>query len=144
MKSQATRHHFLGLSVDFAAAMLRNGMLLLLGLLLSFQVFSREPSPETLSQDVISVNQLPQEAQATLILIKQGGPFPYAKDGVTFGNYEGMLPRQRRGYYHEFTVKTPYARNRGARRIIAGGNPQSSGEYYYTDNHYQTFRRIQE
>ncbi len=123
-------------------------MLLLLGLLLSFQVFawgsSGEPSSATSLQDVVSVNQLPREAQATLILIKQGGPFPYAKDGVTFGNYEGMLPKQRRGYYHEFTVKTPYARNRGARRIIAGGNPQTSGEYYYTDNHYQTFRRIQE
>ncbi|SFH78067.1 ribonuclease T1 [Collimonas sp. OK307] len=144
MKSQATRHHFLGLSSDFVAAMLRNGMLLLLGLLLSFQVFARESFRETSPQDVISVNQLPREAQTTLILIKQGGPFPYAKDGVTFGNYEGMLPKQRRGYYHEFTVKTPYARNRGARRIIAGGNPQTSGEYYYTDNHYQTFRRIQE
>ena len=148
MKSQATRHNFFGLSSDFAAAMLRNGMLLLLGLLLSFQVFawgtSRELSRENLSQNVISVSQLPQEAQTTLMLIKQGGPFPYAKDGVTFGNYEGMLPKQRRGYYHEFTVKTPYARNRGARRIIAGGNPQTSGEYYYTDNHYQTFRRIQE
>jgi ribonuclease T1 len=140
MKSHATRYHFLGLSSDFAAAMLRSGILLLLGLLLSFQVFARDALP----QDVVAVNQLPQEAQATLVLIKQGGPFPYAKDGVIFGNYEGMLPRQRRGYYHEFTVKTPRARNRGARRIIAGGNPQTSGEYYYTDNHYQTFRRIQE
>ncbi|MDB5765626.1 MAG: hypothetical protein JWQ61_440 [Collimonas fungivorans] len=144
MKSHATRRHFPGLSSDFAAAIavaiLRNGVLLLLGLLLSFQVFARE----SLSQDVVSLGQLPQEAQATLVLIKQGGPFPYAKDGVVFGNYEGMLPRQRRGYYHEFTVKTPRARNRGARRIIAGGNPQTSGEYYYTDNHYQTFRRIQE
>ena len=148
MKSHATRRHFPGLSSDFAAAvvvdiavaMLRNGVLLLLGLLLSFQVFARE----SLSQDGVSLGQLPQEAQATLVLIKQGGPFPYAKDGVVFGNYEGMLPRQRRGYYHEFTVKPPRARNRGARRIIAGGNPQTSGEYYYTDNHYQTFRRIQE
>ncbi|HWW04835.1 ribonuclease [Collimonas sp.] len=140
MKSHATRYHFLGLSSDFATAMLRNGILLLLGLLLSFQVFARDALP----QDVVAADQLPQEAQATLILIKQGGPFPYAKDGVIFGNYEGMLPRQQRGYYHEFTVKTPRARNRGARRIIAGGNPQTSGEYYYTDNHYQTFRRIQE
>ncbi|AEK61058.1 ribonuclease [Collimonas fungivorans] len=144
MKSHATRRHFPGLSSDFAAAIavavLRNGALLLLGLLLSFQVFARD----SLSQDVVSIGQLPQEAQATLVLIKQGGPFPYAKDGVVFGNYEGMLPRQRRGYYHEFTVKTPRARNRGARRIIAGGNPQTSGEYYYTDDHYQTFRRIQE
>ena len=61
-----------------------------------------------------------------------------------FGNYEGVLPRQKRGYYHEFTVKTPKARNRGARRIISGGNPQTSGEYYYTKDHYQTFQRIRE
>jgi len=140
MKSHATQRQFLGLNPDLIAAMMRNWTLLLLGLLLSFQVFARESLP----QDVIPVNQLPQEAQTTLSLIKQGGPFPYAKDGVVFGNYEGMLPRQRRGYYHEYTVKTPRARNRGARRIIAGGNPQTSGEYYYTDNHYQTFRRIQE
>jgi ribonuclease T1 len=140
MKSHATQHHFPGLNAGFAAAMLRNGILLLLGLLLSFQVFARESLP----QDTVALDQLPSEAQTTLMLIKQGGPFPYAKDGVIFGNYEGALPRQRRGYYHEYTVKTPRARNRGARRIIAGGNPQSSGEYYYTDNHYQTFRRIQE
>ncbi|MBC3863005.1 ribonuclease [Undibacterium jejuense] len=92
----------------------------------------------------IAVAELPREAQATLSLIKQGGPFPYAKDGVTFGNYESRLPRQRRGYYHEYTVPTPGARNRGIRRIIAGADPVSSGEYYYTDDHYQTFRRIKE
>jgi ribonuclease T1 len=140
MKNHATQRHFLGLNAGFAVAMLRGGILLLLGLLLSFHVFARESLP----QDVVAVGQLPPEAQTTLMLIKQGGPFPYAKDGVVFGNYEGALPKQRRGYYHEYTVKTPRARNRGARRIIAGGNPQSSGEYYYTDNHYQTFRRIQE
>ncbi|MEO6919012.1 MAG: ribonuclease [Collimonas sp.] len=140
MKSHATQRHFLGLKADFAIAMLRNSILLLLGLLLSFQVLARESLP----QDMVAVDQLPPEAQTVLAVIKQGGPFPYAKDGVIFGNYEGMLPRQRRGYYHEYTVKTPRARNRGARRIIAGGNPQTSGEYYYTDNHYQTFRRIQE
>lgn len=143
MKSYATQRHLPGLNAGFAAAMLRNGVLLLLGMLLAFQVFAREPLLQNM-QDVVSVNQLPQEAQATLVLIKQGGPFPYAKDGVVFGNYEGMLPKQSRGYYHEYTVKNPRARNRGARRIIAGGNPRSSGEYYYTDNHYQTFRRIQE
>lgn len=77
-------------------------------------------------------------------MIKRGGPFPYAKDGVVFGNYEGVLPRQKRGYYHEYTVKTPRARNRGARRIISGGDPAASGEYYYTDDHYVTFMRIQE
>ena len=93
---------------------------------------------------VVLVQDLPREAQSVLLLIKQGGPFPYAKDGVVFGNYEGILPRQKRGYYHEYTVKTPGARNRGARRIVAGGDPASSGEYYYTDDHYQSFRRIKE
>ncbi|HJV86842.1 MAG TPA: ribonuclease [Noviherbaspirillum sp.] len=94
--------------------------------------------------DVIAVHELPREAQQTLTLIKKGGPFPYVKDGVVFGNYEGVLPRRKRGYYHEFTVKTPGTRSRGARRIIAGGDPMSSGEYYYTDDHYATFKRIKE
>ncbi|MBI3283937.1 MAG: ribonuclease [Burkholderiales bacterium] len=92
----------------------------------------------------LAVAELPREAQTTLALIKQGGPFPYDKDGVVFGNYEAQLPRQKRGYYHEYTVKTPRARNRGARRIIAGGVPATSGEYYYTADHYQSFRRIKE
>jgi ribonuclease T1 len=92
----------------------------------------------------VSLDQLPFEAQQTMGLIRQGGPFPYEKDGVVFGNYEGVLPKQKRGYYHEFTVKTPRARNRGARRIISGGDPKASGEYYYTSDHYKTFRRIRD
>ncbi|MCA1324893.1 ribonuclease domain-containing protein [Herbaspirillum sp. alder98] len=92
--------------------------------------------------DAVQIDQLPREAQQTMALIRQGGPFPYAKDGAVFGNYEGVLPKQKRGYYHEFTVKTPRARNRGARRIVSGGDPRSSGEYYYTSDHYKTFRRI--
>ncbi len=92
----------------------------------------------------IPVGQLPPEARQTLALIKSDGPFPYAKDGVVFGNYERILPKRKRGYYREYTVKTPGARNRGARRIIAGGQPQVSGEYYYTADHYETFRRIRE
>jgi ribonuclease T1 len=83
---------------------------------------------------------LPPEAQATLALIRKGGPFPYAKDGAIFGNREGMLPKQRRGYYREYTVKTPHERTRGARRIIWG----SGGEFYYTDDHYNHFRRIKD
>jgi ribonuclease T1 len=83
---------------------------------------------------------LPPEARATLALIRKGGPFPYAMDGVTFANREGALPRRRRGYYREFTVKTPGVRTRGARRIIWG----SGGEYYYTEDHYNHFRRIRE
>lgn len=92
----------------------------------------------------IAVHELPREARHTLSLIKQGGPFPYLKDGRVFGNYEGLLPKRKRGYYHEFTVKTPGARNRGARRIVSGGNPASSGEYYYTADHYASFKRIKE
>jgi ribonuclease T1 len=81
---------------------------------------------------------LPPEARQTLELIQAGGPFPYTRDGVVFGNREGELPKQPRGYYREYTVKTPGARDRGARRIIVG----RGGERYYTDDHYRTFRRI--
>ena len=88
----------------------------------------------------IAVADLPREARATLALIKAGGPFPYERDGIAFGNREGRLPKRERGYYREFTVKTPGSRDRGARRIVAG----RSGEYYYSDDHYQTFRRILE
>ena len=88
----------------------------------------------------IRMSELPPEARETLELIRKGGPFPYAKDGAVFGNREGALPREKRGYYREYTVKTPHVRNRGARRIIWG----AGGEYYYTGDHYNTFRRIRE
>jgi ribonuclease T1 len=82
--------------------------------------------------------ELPAEARQTLALIKAGGPFPNVRDGSVFSNREGQLPKRNRGYYREYTVKTPGSKDRGARRIVAG-NP---GEYYYTDDHYRTFRRI--
>ena len=82
--------------------------------------------------------EIPPEARETLALIQAGGPFPYARDGAIFSNREGLLPRQPRGYYREYTVRTPGARDRGARRIVAGRN----GEYYYTEDHYRSFRRI--
>jgi ribonuclease T1 len=91
------------------------------------------------SADGVSVAQLPPEARTTLQLIASGGPFPYARDGVVFGNFERKLPQRPRGYYHEYTVKTPGARDRGARRIVCGKPP----ECYYTADHYQTFQRIQ-
>lgn len=83
---------------------------------------------------------LPVEARDTLRLIKQGGPFPYPRDGVVFGNREQVLPKQYKGYYHEYTVKTPGLSHRGARRIVSG----VVGEYYYTGDHYQSFQRIKE
>lgn len=91
----------------------------------------------------VAVADLPAEARQTLALIREGGPYPYEKDGTVFGNYERKLPRQRRGYYTEYTVRTPQVRSRGARRIIAGGRDGRPTEFYYTDDHYQTFRRIE-
>jgi ribonuclease T1 len=88
----------------------------------------------------IRMADLPSEARQTILLIRQGGPFPYEKDGALFGNYEKVLPQQKRGYYREFTVKTPRSRNRGARRIITGG--QAPREYYYTADHYRSFKRV--
>ena len=82
--------------------------------------------------------ELPPEARQTLERIKAGGPHPYAQDGRTFHNREKRLPQRGRGYYREYTVKTPGARDRGARRIVAG----QAGEFYYTDDHYRSFRRI--
>jgi len=86
----------------------------------------------------ISLSTLPVEAQQTIRLIKAGGPFPYQRDGAVFGNREGLLPKRERGYYREYTVRTPGAHDRGPRRIVAG----RGGEYYYTDDHYRSFRRI--
>ncbi len=86
----------------------------------------------------VPVSALPAEARRTLRLIDAGGPFPYARDGVVFGDYEGLLPRRPRGYYREYTVPTPGVRGRGARRIITG----AGHETYYTDDHYRSFRAV--
>jgi ribonuclease T1 len=88
----------------------------------------------------VKVADLPLEARQAVALIRKGGPYPYARDGAVFVNREGALPRQKRGYYREYTVKTPGERTRGARRIVAG----SGGDLYYTDDHYNHFRRILE
>ena len=95
------------------------------------------------NDDSIRERELPAEGRQVLEQIKAGGPFAYPrKDGSIFNNFEKLLPRQPRGYYREYTVPTPGAKNRGARRIVSGGNPPQ--EFYYTDDHYQSFRRIQE
>ncbi|MDO8418744.1 MAG: ribonuclease domain-containing protein [Rubrivivax sp.] len=88
----------------------------------------------------IAIADLPPEARETLRLITANGPFPYKRDGIIFGNHEKRLPLQARAYYREYTVPTPGAKDRGARRIIAG----AASERYYTDDHYRTFSRIRE
>jgi ribonuclease T1 len=90
----------------------------------------------------VSVGSLPAQAQTTYRLVLQGGPFPYAKDGVTFSNRERLLPLQTRGYYREYTVKTPWSTDRGARRIVCGGLLAVPVDCYYTADHYASFRKI--
>jgi ribonuclease T1 len=96
----------------------------------------------------VELEQLPPEAAQTLRLIQRGGPFPYRKDGTAFQNRERKLPHRPTGYYREYTVPTPGSPDRGARRIVAGkgatGDVRTSGEYYYTADHYRSFRRIQQ
>lgn len=95
------------------------------------------------ASDSVALTELPREAQQTEKLIRAGGPFPYAKDGMAFGNREQLLPMRERGYYREYTVPTPGARDRGARRIVCGGARATQPETcFYSDDHYASFRRI--
>ena len=113
--------------------------LLLSGLLLCLPCAqARDQSAQARGE--VSVAELPAEARATLRLIQQGGPFPFVRDGVPFGNYEHILPQQPRGYYREYTVPTPGVQHRGARRIVCG----AVSDCFYTADHYRTFRRIRE
>lgn len=120
---------------------------------------ARGDSPQGRAQEIRAI-ELPREARETLQLIQRGGPYPHERDGVTFGNYEKQLPAAQRGYYREYTVPTPGVRHRGARRIVVGCEQQrpapsgsgllrlahcrDGGEFYYTADHYRTFRRIVE
>jgi ribonuclease T1 len=123
------------------------GLLAVLGLAIltwalnqgGFSGGGREGDADPASISTVAVSDLPPQAQATLTLIDEGGPFPYDRDGVVFENREGLLPDESSGYYHEYTVPTPGESDRGARRIITG----SSGELYWTDDHYQSFERIE-
>ena len=105
----------------------------LLALAFSFSAFC-------FSENAIEKKQLPREAVETIVLIRKGGPFPHQRDGISFGNRERLLPRRERGWYREYTVKTPGTKDRGARRVIAGRD----GTLYYTDDHYRSFKRVLE
>lgn len=99
-------------------------------------------TPGTLG--TITKTQLPGEAAETLRLIKAGGPYPFGEDGVLFRNSAGLLPQHPRGYYHTYTVRTPGATDRGLRRVVCGGPRKQTGDCYYTDNYYVSFKRIAE
>ena len=107
-------------------------------LLCSFGVVNARDANFEFTIPTIAATELPSEARITLKLILDGGPFPYRRDGIEFQNRESRLPRKPRNYYREYTVRTPGTSSRGARRIIAG----SSKEFYYTADHYRSFRRI--
>jgi ribonuclease T1 len=92
----------------------------------------------------VHVTELPRQGRETYELIRLGGPFPYDKDGTVFGNRERQLPIEKRGYYREYTVKTPGSRDRGARRIVCGGPARTPHACYYTADHYASFRKIVE
>lgn len=100
-----------------------------------------DPAPTAAS---VRLSELPRQGRETYELIRQGGPFPYEKDGTVFGNRERLLPLQTRGYYREYTVRTPGSRDRGARRIVCGGPPRTPHACFYTADHYASFRTIVE
>ncbi len=123
------------------ASLLRKfGLALALGVALASAHARGELAAE---RTTVALAELPAEARQTKARILAGGPFPYAKDGSVFGNRERLLPRERRGYYREYTVQTPGAKNRGAQRIVCGGDkPSAPDACYYTADHYASFRRI--
>lgn len=123
-------------STAFSPAIARN---------MTFESVAARERTNTQDASSIALSALPREAQTTYRLIRAGGPFPYQKDGVVFGNREHQLPRHPRGYYREYTVKTPRSHDRGARRIVCGGSlPEHPEACYYTGNHYANFHLITE
>lgn len=100
---------------------------------------TRAPDVATRTPDVAAAT-IPREAFDTLRLIERGGPYPHRQDDGVFGNREGLLPPRPRGWYREYTVRTPGERDRGARRIVTGGAPPT--EFFYTADHYRSFRRF--
>lgn len=119
------------------------GLALVVAAACAAPALAKPETANTLSGSEVALAALPPEARQTDKLIRAGGPFPYSKDGTVFGNRERLLPRKARGYWREYTVKTPGAHNRGARRIVCGGEqPATPDACYYTADHYASFQRI--
>jgi len=121
------------------------GLALVASLVSPPDVWAKKPSAAEIQASTyptVSLAELPRQGRDVYGLILQGGPFAYDKDGVVFGNRERLLPSYPRGYYREYTVKTPGSRDRGARRIVCGGEPRQPEACYYTEDHYGSFRKI--
>ena len=119
-------------------------VLLIASLVSTVTVHARQPANAE-GQPTVRLAELPSTGRDTYQRILAGGPFTYEKDGVVFGNRERLLPPRQRGYYREYTVKTPGQRNRGAQRIVCGGvRPTAPEGCFYTNDHYASFRRIVE
>ena len=120
-------------------------ILMAVTLVVTPQAQARGPVDGSLAGSVtVLFAELPRQGQETYELIRVGGPFPFQKDGMVFGNRERLLPIEGRGYYREYTVKTPGSRDRGARRIVCGGPARTPHACYYTADHYASFRKIVE
>ena len=130
--------------VGYSASKLGLALVLGLHLLGSPSAEAKTESPAE-SVGIVALAGLPPEARETRRLIGTGGPFPYEKDGTVFRNRERLLPAEARGFYREYTVKTPGLKHRGTRRIVCGGRePSRPVSCYYTADHYASFRRIVE
>lgn len=140
MDLRRVRQHWGKGRTGFAAAVLAS----LVAAASTFLVQARGPEPsDQVPAAAVSVSSLPPQGQQVLDRIHQGGPFRYEKDGTVFFNREGLLPKEKRGYYREYTVPTPGLNHRGARRIVCGGErPSAPDACYYTEDHYASFRRI--
>lgn len=127
--------HRVGLAISVAGALISASALT------PSPAWAKRPANQDLRS--VAFAELPKEAQTTDRLIRAGGPFPYPKDGIVFGNRERILPGKPRGFYREYTVKTPGSRDRGARRIVCGGHQPTRPEAcFYTGDHYASFALI--
>jgi ribonuclease T1 len=141
MLSNRVKNHFSGAEAGFKHWAKISLLLLVTSVTISVVQAKGLVREETLA--TVTVSELPKQGQQVYALIAQGGPFAYDKDGVVFGNREQLLPKHKRGYYREYTVKTSGVRNRGAKRIVCGGlQVQSPEACYYTEDHYSSFRKI--